>query len=565
MNNFGIVLKALFRNKLRFDESATKNKKIGLIVLFAVAYALILSFVIFMTVTMGAVFAANGLANTFYFLLLLTASGIVLIFGIITLISTLYLSKDTDFYSMLPIKSSVVFAAKLVYVYLFEAALVAAIILPSMIAFGIVIRAWAWYYVITILALAIIPALPLFVAAIFAVPIMYLAGKLKNRSIVPLIFYTVMFLGFFGLYIWFVMTVSSLNGSVNISPDDVAKVARVMTVIGYIMYPFTCVSSAAFGLDTFGLGVGASTAVNLIIFVSISAVLTVAIMLLGRFMYAQSVKANNQTDNSVVKRGEFKAAGTIKSLIVREYKCAFRSTQTAFQCFGVFLMPIMFAVVFSLIFKNMTGNIGDSLNGVDPAEAERIAATLKMFFTLMPYTTLAIMLPVTANGAMTSFSREGIAVESLKILPISVKRLVAAKILAWEVFAVPCAAVTAVIVSVFDFAIGNLILSIGAYVLMSAVLVAFGVLWDLIRPKLKWTDPMQAIKHNTHSTIGQFIGMGATLAIVFINVIMMAVNVEAEILYIVCWSLIYAVAVIFAIADILIYRGIETYYNRIEI
>ncbi len=548
MNNFFIVLKALFKNKFRFGTETSDGKKALLICLFAFSYLVVLFFVLFTTVFMGGFLAQKGFATSFYLLLLLTGAGIVLIFGIIFLVNTLYISKDTDFFSMLPIKSSVVFAAKLAYVYICEAVLVVGILLPAVIVFGIVAHAWAWYYLISVATLAVVPALPLALAAIIAVPIMFIAGKMKNRNIVSLIFYVILFLSFFGLYAYIMIAVNNI-GDANF---DTEKILSATRTIGYVLYPYSSLANAAFGVSVFGLGASASAAVEFFIFVGISAALFAILLLLGKFMYSQSAKANNQTYyGGKAKKGEFKSAGSVKALIKREYMCAMRTTQTTFQCFIVYFLPILFAVVFGFVFRNM----------FDGLEEGGVTGSPLFLFAV-----LAIMMSMLCNASITSFSREGSALASLKVMPISIGRIVKSKALAWISLAIPSAVVCAVIASVFDFSIVNLILSILAYSGLAVVYVIFGVLWDLISPKLKWTDPVQAVKHNTHATLGQFICMaGGFLCVIIASVCMALQFISPVISTALFWITLFADVVIFAVIDIVLYGRIGIYYDRIEI
>ena len=121
MNNFGILLKSMFRNKLRFGADATKRKKIGFSVMFGLAYVMIVAILLLLIISMRDFLTAQPqLAMMMYFMILISAASFVLVFGIVHLVSVLYLSKDTDFYSTLPVKPVTVFAAKLAFVYLFE-------------------------------------------------------------------------------------------------------------------------------------------------------------------------------------------------------------------------------------------------------------------------------------------------------------------------------------------------------------------------------------------------------------------------------------------------------------
>ncbi len=556
MSNFRAyitILKALVKNKLRFGSDATKSKKVATVILFGFAYVMILAYALLVTVSVGASSPALGITSQFYFALLLMAGAFVLIFGIIALVSTLYLAKDTDFYSILPVKSTVIFAAKITFVYISELVIVLAVLIPVLVVYGIVIGAWAWYYVISLLMAFIVPALPLAVASIIAIPVMFVAGKLKNRNIIPLIFYTVLFVGVFALYMYFILQINSI-GEDGITDDQLMNFARTMEIIRYVFYPFAALSNAALGIPSYGLSVAASTVVELVIFAACSAVLIGVLLLLGNLMYSRSVKENNQTTSSVAKKGEFKAVGGTKALIKREINLAMRTTQTAFQCFSVYFMLIVFAIVFGLMFKNTLKIPEDSGIVVDDGN---------IFFIVCA--SLTAMLPSAMNAAVTSVSREGTALASLKTLPIDGKKIANAKIITWLVPALAAEIIAIVIANVMYFDAIRLVLSLVLFSALTVALTVFGVLWDFMSPKLKWTNPIQAVKGNAHSNIGMFIGMGAGFVLIAASFVMFFLGASSLVFNLVFWMFLFVEAVIFGVLDAVLYRKVDLFYGRIEI
>lgn len=556
MSNFRAyitILKALVKNKLRFGSDATKSKKVATVILFGFAYVMILAYALLVTVSVGASSPALGITSQFYFALLLMAGAFVLIFGIIALVSTLYLAKDTDFYSILPVKSTVIFAAKITFVYISELVIVLAVLIPVLVVYGIVIGAWAWYYVISLLMAFIVPALPLAVASIIAIPVMFVAGKLKNRNIIPLIFYTVLFVGVFALYMYFILQINSISED-GITDDQLMNFARTMEIIRYVFYPFAALSNAALGIPSYGLSVAASTVVELVIFAACSAVLIGVLLLLGNLMYSRSVKENNQTTSSVAKKGEFKAVGGTKALIKREINLAMRTTQTAFQCFSVYFMLIVFAIVFGLMFKNTLKIPEDSGIVVDDGN---------IFFIVCA--SLTAMLPSAMNAAVTSVSREGTALASLKTLPIDGKKIANAKIITWLVPALAAEIIAIVIANVMYFDAIRLVLSLVLFSALTVALTVFGVLWDFMSPKLKWTNPIQAVKGNAHSNIGMFIGMGAGFVLIAASFVMFFLGASSLVFNLVFWMFLFVEAVIFGVLDAVLYRKVDLFYGRIEI
>lgn len=556
MTNYGIILKALFKNKLRFNDAGNKKKIVAFALLIAFAYLIVMAVLISMIVSLKTVLMHSTVISfLLYFFILMTAAVVVLFFGIVHLISVLYLSKDTDFYSALPVKPVTVFAAKLSYVYIFETAVVVAIALPLLIAFGIVAQMWVWFYVISILTLFITPALPLVVSAIVAVPVMLLASKLKNRNLISLIFYLLLFGGCFSVYIYFIYMLSS--GS--ISPEAIVAILEGIETVLNVFYPYKTLSASACGVRLYGLSMGASTVVGLAIFLGISAVLLAIIMLLAKFMYVQAVKANNQTDSSKAKKGDFKTSTGMRALIKREYISSLRTTQIAFQCYAVMLLPIIMSVIFGIMANGVLG----------AGEAGNIPNIIPDYFgrylMLISFCTLCAMFATLGNASSTTFSREGSAMSSLKILPVKPKTVLISKVAAWLIIAVPAAVVAVVVLNAMNFVWQDFLLSLFALVPIAALFVIFGALWDLSAPKLNWTDPIQAVKHNMHVFGGQMIMLGCGFVVMIVMFVLNGASVDYNIMRAVCWALLYTVLGIFTVVDILMYRKIDLYYDRIEI
>lgn len=547
MRDLFIVLSAMIKNKYRFSAETKKSKKVALIILIAFAYVAVTSYAVMITVFAGSIMTRLGYGVEFYVALLIMSAAFVLIFGIVHLVSTLFLSKDVGFYATLPVKPVTVFSAKLLFVYLSEAVIAIAVLLPVMLTYGIVVKAWFGFYLITVITALIVPALPLALAAIIAVPVMFIAGKLKHRDIVPLIFYCVLFVGCFVAYYYLMFKFN--NG--DITEDGLAAFGKGMQPVVYTFYPYLSLARAALFEDTFGIGAGASAAANVAIFAAISFALIGILIGLGRIMYGRS-SMYDRSDNSKVKNAEFKSAGELKSLIKREYSMAFHTTSTAFQCFSVLLLVVVMSVMMSIMLRSTLGKVSEG----------QLDDRISIFMILG---TICMILPSASNGAATSFSREGYGLAALKILPVDIKTILKAKIIAWSALAVPCAVISAVIANSFVFDATMFILSTFAIAGLCAAFTVFGAIWDLRAPKLKWNDPKEAIKQNTNVTIGQIILILSGLVFIITSTLFIVLGVPFDTAKSVFLSLLYVYLIIIIVIDIIICKKAEYYYSRIEL
>ncbi|MDE6397809.1 MAG: hypothetical protein K2L51_00650, partial [Clostridiales bacterium] len=108
MRNFRLVFMLQLKNMLRRDRSRSSRKTILWFALMAVAYAVVATVFIGLILEMGGVFVAFSLQAELVTLILLCGLMVVLVFCIETLLTTLYFSRDTEFFLALPVKPSTV-------------------------------------------------------------------------------------------------------------------------------------------------------------------------------------------------------------------------------------------------------------------------------------------------------------------------------------------------------------------------------------------------------------------------------------------------------------------------
>ncbi|MDE7107749.1 MAG: hypothetical protein K2O39_05440, partial [Clostridiales bacterium] len=82
MNNYITILKALFKNKLRFDAGKSKRKKLAFALLLGFVYLIFMAAIISVIVELKDLFLHfMVMSQIIYFFVLMTASIVVLFFG----------------------------------------------------------------------------------------------------------------------------------------------------------------------------------------------------------------------------------------------------------------------------------------------------------------------------------------------------------------------------------------------------------------------------------------------------------------------------------------------------
>jgi len=157
------------------------------------------------------------------------------------------------------------------------------------------------------------------------------------------------------------------------------------------------------------------------------------------------------------------------------------------------IVPIIFVFGFRGIMSDP-----DMIRLLDAIYATGNAA----FFTALAVAGLAVLVTALNTTAASAVSREGRYLWISKVIPVPPEKLVQGKIL----FAAVAAAVSALpMLVLFAFALRMRPVHLAEVLVLtglgSAVSVFIGLLVDLARPFLTWTNPQQAVKSNLNVII----------------------------------------------------------------
>ena len=489
MSNYVSVLKLLIKNMFRRDmakeKSLTKTLLVGLSLL--IAYAAIGFLFVTLIYFMGSTFAAFSLQSEFISMILACGLMVVLIFGIVTVLTCLYFSKDTEFFFALPIKPATIFAAKLTVVYLIELSITALIMLPCLIAAGIVMNLSAIFYVIMPFAVLFTPVIPLVLASVIAIPVMYIVSFLKNRGALGSIVVILLFGGFFGLYY------AGISQMQNMNPEeiDLSGMQDMFRKIASTMYPLYALARAMTATPVFGLGTAASVAVNLAIYFGIVLALGAIVMLISSAVYRRGASGQlegakrNKTAN-VAYRG----SGTLKALMKKEWREILRTPAFALNCLlGIVMCPII--VVFFGLTTKTSATAGEMMN---QPESQILIMNTVMRFVMLWF--VMFMSVGTNAGPATALSREGEKFYYTKIIPVDYKTQLRAKSYVYIIIGSLSSIFGAIAMAAIDFNAVFFIFSLMFLLIYNFAAVHLGMLLDVNNPKLKWTTPNEAVKHN---------------------------------------------------------------------
>ena len=490
------------REELKKPKTLIKTLGIGLGILFLVAD---FSFIfVMMNLTMYDGLKSAGLQELMLLNAATTASVLVFVLAFMMALSMFSMSGIESGFLVLPFSSRELLAAKMVLVYLTEALAGVFILAIAMVIYGIKEGQPIMFYVNGLVTAFALPLLPTAISYLILLPLMNASKLFRNKNF---ILYIGGFLGMgfalaFNFYIQSAMARIGDPASISLFANPDSFISK----LGRAWIPSWLAWKALSDASTFGgaLAVLGNLAIGLAGF-------ALTVFLFGG-VYVRTLRAFNESTFSRKKllgigaaRGSGRAAGRIfarksvmRSLVVREIRLMNREPMYLLNGpFVVILMPVLIAIVFIAQRGTMVEVVAGITSLLSGPGGYLVPAALGAF------------LGSATSIACTAVSRDAKAIPWIKSLPISPIGYFMAKFLHAEVY------------SIFGVIVGCgaglLFLHTAAGDLLLAALLALlfctafnmSALWlDTAFPKLRWDNPIAAMKQNPNAVIAILGAMG---------------------------------------------------------
>lgn len=521
MNKVLILVKSIFLNSFRGEGKKKKGQVstlAGILIsggVFGILFAFLAAF-------MGPVFAEQGLKAEFLTMIFLASQIIILLFGTVVMVNIMFFSKDAEMLLYMPIKPSAIFAAKMIYVYLTELALAGFVVAVTGITFGIVVGFSVPYYLMLIPAVLIVPMLPLIIAALISVPIMYVISYFKNKSILA----TVMLVAIFGVFMYFYLNFfgnigNHIEGDINL-PTEQIKAAMSYMIPNISLARIVTLTSADYLTD-------------IVIVLGFSAGLFIITLLLSSFTFRRGMASQLEEARSAFK-GElkFEKNSLMKTLLLKDLKEIIRNPGLAFYA----LFPIVIAPIFVVFYGSMLSSTADEI--ITPV----MNTGMSFFFTMLMVLGINFV-------SMSAISREGVNFNMSKTLPVPYSLQIRAKL-----FLSNIVSATGIIMTFFTMVfvlqadLIHCILFAGFALIMGGAFNSMLIYFDAKNPKLEWDSVVMALKNSKSSLISMFLSMGIGM-VLFIGFILIPILIPQNLLilaYGIFWAIFYALAIIMYIS-----------------
>ena len=486
-----LELNAFYFQNRKTGKNRSKAGTIGFIILYVFLFCY-LAFVFFML----AQSLAASLIPLGYGWLYFTLMGLIaLVFGIFGSVfntyASLYRAKDNDLLLSMPIPPRYILLVRMIGVYAMGMLYTCIIMVPTVVA-GQLAAPGAWTLIAQILLTLLLGLIVLTLTCFLGWVVALIAARMKNKSFVTVILSLALIAVYYIVYF-----------RVNIFIRTITEHAEALDRGMRTLYPLY-----AFGRAAEGDGL------SLLSFAAIALVLAAACVWIMARSFIRIVTMNRgegaQKKTESRALGGQKASGVRSALLKRELR-RFAANPTYMLNCGLGLVLLLAAAVAALIKK-------DVVRGAVEQVAERMPALLPALpvFLCGAVILIAALNPISAP----SVSLEGKTIWVLRSLPVRASDVLTAKVRMHLYLAagptVICAAVLAYVVEL-DYALG--IYAAVLSLLATQLFAELGLVLNLLRPSLSWTNEAVPIKQSMPVMIVIFGGWavaGALIGVYFL-------------------------------------------------
>lgn len=505
----------------------------------------ILSFIPFYVMMVGLlrdfyeIYAQIGQRPYFLFLGIFASQVMVLLFGLIYVMSKYYFSNDLEQLVPLPIKPSYIVGSKFVSLMISEYLTTLPIILPFILIYGIKGGEGFLYWLYSLLLVIYIPVLPLSLASILVMVFMRFTNLKGKKDLLRIIGGAVSIVLIIGLQFFLQSFLSDPTGEADFLMNLATNSNLLVERFGSIFPPTMLASLALSNYTSLG-GLG-----RLILFTVLSDIFFLAMIFISSKIFFSGLIGNNEAysgssgkkSRARSKETGYKSRPPFYSIALKELKMISKIPVYALNSIGgVIIMPLVLIMPF-ITGSSDTDMIGQVLQGAGDIVV-LVAIGLLAFLGIMN------------SIGVTTFSREGNNFWIQRTLPIKAKDQIIGRTLAsLAIQLLGIVILVAVLAFLIKIDIASVIIILILGLLSSIPTTLIGMIIDISRPKLNWSNPQQAMKQNLNVLVGMLAG------IVYIGLIGLLVKqLYGEIDMTIIYSIITAIIVV---TSLVFYKVLE--------
>ncbi|MBN1568124.1 MAG: hypothetical protein JXA73_09770 [Acidobacteria bacterium] len=481
----------------------------------------------------------------------LTGQLMVLIFGIYYVLAAFYFSRDLEMLIPLPVKPSEVLLSKFIIITINEYLTIAAIVLPILLTYGVLDHRGFSYWIISALVYLALPLIPLSIISVVIIAMMRFINISRKKDVLMLLGGIAVLIAAFGFQF---LTQRADSGAITAKEmaEFLSSPDSLLNRVGAAFPPSIWAAKAiVHGFSGKGLmNLAALLGVSLCCFGIIIA-LSERLFYRGLIGLTETSGRKRHLTADEMSRRVSSGRRAISAIFMREFRIMNRTP--------VFLLNGVLVVVLLPAFLLF---MGKSDIASPTAALQRAAESGKDLSTIL-FLALFMVICGSLNGTSSStFSREGAQFWISKIIPVAPREQIAAKFLhSFLIGMLGVLAALVVLAIMLPFKLATFAPAVGLALITVILLTAVGMMIDLAKPLLDWTNPQKAIKNNFNVFLAMLADTAILTAVFFVLKPMFKAGMDGRIII---FALFVALSSLAALSCLALLKFADKRYNEIE-
>jgi ABC-2 type transport system permease protein len=489
---------------------------------------------------------------------LLAGQLLILLFGIYYIISAFYFSRDLEMLIPLPLRPSEVMISKFAVILINEYLTVAAIVLPVVITFGVMAKGGVGYWVNTALVYAALPIIPLAIVSVLVVAMMRFINVSRKKDILILVGSIVLITA-----LLFLQVGLGRSRGPQANPEAIAAFFTspdsLLNQVGSKFPPSVWATKAV------AEGFGGEGLANLALFLGVSLAFFAGIVLISEKLFYRGLVGLGETTGKKRRLTRDEMSRRVSSgrragaaIFSREWKIMNRTP--IFLLNGVLVVVIV--PVIAVLMGTMGSSRGGGGGGSDLTAILRTLSSSNQLYAILGAALFMIICGSLNGTSSSTFSREGAQFWLSRVIPVAPREQAAAKFLhSYMIATLGVITASAVAAFVLHLKAVHLAAAAGLALIVGVLLTAVGMIIDLARPLLDWTNPQKAIKQNLNVLLAMLADIGIITALFFGVRALIRAKLAANAVLVVLFL---ALAVLAALSYHILLRFADKRYPQIE-
>ena len=431
---------------------------------------------------------------------------LVMVFGFYYVISAFYFSRDLDLLVPLPVTPAEVLASKFSVILVNEYLTAALLVIPVLVVYGVLSRSGPLYWLRAVAIYLLLPVIPLALVTLIVMVLLRFVniGRKKDALIVG--GSLVLMAGAMSLQFW----LGKSSGS-NVDPQ--AFIRLFSSPDGLVQTVGSRFPPSIWATRALAWGPAGSGPAHFALYACVSLLLVAAVVLSARRLFYHGLIGLGETQGRrrALSRERLSAGVTsgrhpVAAIFRREFRIMNRTPIFLLNgVLSVVLIPIVFLVM------GQTGG-----QGSDVTSLLRLLGSANAAWAVLGAALFMTICGCLNGTASSTFSREGGQFWMSKVIPVSPADQAKGKFLhSLAIALLGVGAATAAAALALHIKIGVLAAAIPLATAAAALLTSLGMMIDLARPLLNWTNPQKAIKQNFNVLLAFFADLGILTGLTF--------------------------------------------------